>query len=140
MKKGKIIAQAGVIPFTIKNKKLRLLIITNSRRNKWLFPKGLVEKNMTREESAVMEAYEEAGVMGEIIPNKIGSYEIEKYGSLCRIEMFPMLVEKVLLSWPEDKIRKRKWIASDEVEKYIKDKKILKISDKFNKMELRKLI
>ncbi|MBN1621805.1 MAG: NUDIX hydrolase, partial [Endomicrobiales bacterium] len=121
-KRKKTIAQAGVIPFTIKNNRLRLLIITNSRRNKWLFPKGLVENNMTKEESAIMEAFEEAGVVGEIVSRKIGSYEILKYGSICKVDMYPLLVEKVLLNWPEDKIRKRKWISPDEIGEYINDK------------------
>ena len=137
-KRKKTIAQSGVIPFAIRNKKLRLLIITNSNRDKWLFPKGIVEKDMTKEESAVMEAYEEAGVLGEIIPKKIGSYEIIKYGTTCKIDMYPMLVEKVLNRWPEDRIRKRKWISPEELKEYIKDKSILKISDKFNALKYNK--
>ncbi len=137
--KNKII-QSGVIPFTIKNNKLRLLIITNSRRDKWLFPKGIVEKNMTNEESAAMEAYEEAGVIGEVLLMKIGSYNTNKNGGVCKIDMFPLLIDKIMNVWPEKKIRKRKLINPDEIGDYIKDKKLLKIVEKFNSLEYYKLL
>lgn len=139
-KKKNILAQSGVIPFTFKNKNLRILLITNSRKNKWLFPKGLVEKNMSKEESAALEAYEEAGVLGEVLNNRIGSYKINKYNSICKIDMYPLFVEKTLKSWPEMEMRKRKWINPDDIEKYIKDKKLLRIFKNFAGMKYYKRI
>ncbi|MBU1099269.1 MAG: NUDIX hydrolase [Bacteroidetes bacterium] len=134
----KILPQAGVIPFRIKSGKLKILIITSSSGNKWLFPKGLVEKNMTKVESAALEAKEESGVLGEVLLQKIGSYMIFKYNTHYKVDMFPMEVDRLLARWPEEKIRKRKWVSPENVDEYIKDNQLLKLVDEFNRLKLDK--
>lgn len=134
----KILPQSGVIPFRIKLGKIKILIITSSSGKKWLFPKGLVEKNMTKEESAALEAMEESGAIGEVLAQRIGSYKIFKYNTNYKVEMFPMEVDKLLANWPEEKIRKRKWVSPENVGEYIKDKQLLKLVKKFNQQKLYK--
>ena len=130
-KSNKVLHQSGVIPFVIRNNKIRLLIITSTSGKKWIFPKGIVEKGMSKEESAMMEAFEEAGVMGEILDRNLGSYKLEKYNTICKVDMYPMIVEKVLKEWPEIKMRKRKWIHPEDIEDYVTDKKLLRVTRKF---------
>lgn len=135
----KKIAQSGVVPFIIKNNKVKFLIITNTRKSKWMFPKGIVEKNMTHEESAGLEAFEEAGIMGEVIKKKIGSYDLVKYGAHCKVDMYPMIVEKILKRWPEKNIRDRRWVSPAKIKDYLKDKQLLKIVKKFNSLHFIKI-
>lgn len=58
--------QSAVIPYTEEYGKTRLVLVTTKKKKKWTLPKGIVEPDLTPEESALQEAYEEAGIEGEI--------------------------------------------------------------------------
>ena len=66
--------QAGALPYAIVEGRMAFLLITSRRSGKWIFPKGIIEPNMTPWESAALEAVEEAGVTGDISSEPIGSY------------------------------------------------------------------
>ncbi|WMT92848.1 NUDIX domain-containing protein [Pelagibacterium sp. H642] len=66
--------QYGAIPYTVVDGQLVVLLITSRGRGKWIFPKGGLMSGKTPWESAAHEAYEEAGVEGEIEEHPIGSY------------------------------------------------------------------
>jgi len=105
--------QSGVIPYRIKNGKVQILLITSSSGRNWIIPKGVVEPDMTPQKSALQEAFEEAGVAGEVAEVPVGSYFVEKWGGICTIVVYPMLVTKVYDNWLEDDFRKRKWLSID---------------------------
>ncbi len=90
------------------------MLITSMRRQRWIIPKGLIEEGKTATESARMEAYEEAGVRGKIYPEVVAAYEREKWGSVCKIQVFLLDVEDVLDEWPEASCRERIWVSLDE--------------------------
>ena len=54
--------QSGVIP-VLDN---RLVLITSRKSERWIIPKGYVEKGLSPSESAAKEAYEEAGLIGVV--------------------------------------------------------------------------
>ena len=56
--------QLGILPYTFIDRRLHLLLITSSSGNRWIFPKGRQEPDMTPHEVAIMEAVEEAGLTG----------------------------------------------------------------------------
>jgi 8-oxo-dGTP pyrophosphatase MutT (NUDIX family) len=67
-------------------------------------------------ELAAKEAYEEAGLIGEVGVEAIGSYEYLKplpQGRTrdCRVDVFSMHVHRLLDDWPERKQRKRQWFT-----------------------------
>src|SRR5690606_28829887 len=66
--------QFGALPYTIVDGQLVVLLITSRGRGKWIFPKGGQVDGMTPWETAAHEAWEEAGVSGEIEQEPIGSY------------------------------------------------------------------
>ena len=112
--RDKLYPQSAVIPFQIKNKGLKVLIITSIKTKQWIFPKGIVEQHLTPQQSALQEAFEEAGIQGEIINNSIGVYSYQKWGGICEVVVFPMHVTRELSNWPEAGLRKRKWVTIDE--------------------------
>jgi len=104
--------QSGVIPIRARPGGFEVLAIKNRSGRQWIFPKGIVEAGMTPGESAMKEAYEEAGVRGSL-GRRAGEYKSRKWGGTCRIAMFFLEDVSLLDSWPED-FRKRKWIEVDE--------------------------
>ena len=126
-----IFNQSGVIPFKIENGIIKVLLITSRRTKKWIFPKGIVEPELTPQVSAEEEAYEEAGVSGLIIDEEIGSYKVDKWGGTCTVTMFPLKVDKVHEEWPESFFRKRKWLNIKQAQLLITKKEISGLLKKF---------
>jgi len=93
--------QSAVIPYCVNEDGLSVVLITSRRSGKWGIPKGVVEKDMSPHESAAKEAFEEAGVLGEVRGTSVGLYKHEKWGGTCTVEVFPMKVTTLLDGWPE---------------------------------------
>jgi 8-oxo-dGTP pyrophosphatase MutT (NUDIX family) len=97
-------AQAGALPFLFKNGILHLVLVTSSSGQRWIVPKGGLEKGMTRQEVALMEAAEEAGAIGTIEPG---------IKTQCRMDdrrvlhLYPLRVATLLPHWPERAMRRR---------------------------------
>ena len=109
-----IYRQSGILPYKFVDGNIFLLLITSRKGNRWIIPKGIVEPHLTPVESASQEAFEEAGIEGNISIKSIGQYTHDKWGGTCTITVFPMKVEKEYDDWPEHSIRKRQWFLLDE--------------------------
>jgi len=66
---------------------------------------------MTPQDSAAKEAWEEAGLLGKVLPDLLGTYKYQKSGYTCQVEVFLMQVHAVLENWPEASKRKRQWVS-----------------------------
>ncbi|MBK7629685.1 MAG: NUDIX hydrolase [Ignavibacteriales bacterium] len=106
--------QSCVIPYRINNGSIELLLITSIKKQRWIFPKGFIEFNLSAFESAKKEAYEEAGVIGENETVELGSFELKKKTRTSYVRIFSMEVTKELKDYPEKNLRKRKWFAVRE--------------------------
>jgi 8-oxo-dGTP pyrophosphatase MutT (NUDIX family) len=91
-------------------------LITAATSRLWGIPKGTIERGSSPEETALQEAWEEAGLRGRILGEALGSYEYEKYGVLLTVAVYLMEVESEADEWEEQEVRKRRWApASDAV-------------------------
>ena len=106
-----LVEQSGVIPYRIMDGKMEVMLITSSGSKRWVIPKGLIEPDMTSQDSAAKEAWEEAGVLGQVFPNLMGTYEYYKSGCTWQVDVFLLQVETVLDNWPEAYKRKRQWVS-----------------------------
>ncbi len=106
--------QSCVIPYRISNGSIELLLITSIKKQKWIFPKGFIEFNLSAFESAKKEAYEEAGVIGENETVELGSFDLKKKTRTSHVKIFSMEVTKELKDYPEKNLRKRKWFNISE--------------------------
>jgi len=122
--KARIIPQSAVIPFRWQGGRLRVLLITSRRSGDWIVPKGLVEPDMTEHDSAAKEAHEEAGVVGQVGAEPVGSFEYEKWGGLCVVNVFDMEVTRELSDWPEKADRSRKWVDAEEAARLVKHERL----------------
>jgi 8-oxo-dGTP pyrophosphatase MutT (NUDIX family) len=97
--------QLGIVPYTFIDRKLHLLLITSSSGNRWIFPKGRQEPDMTPHEVAQMEAVEEAGVLGTIRQDLRTRCQMADGRFL---QLYAMKISKLLKSWPEENVRRRR--------------------------------
>lgn len=121
------IAQSGVIPYRIHNREIAVMLITSSTRKRWVIPKGLVEPDMTAQDSAAKEAWEEAGIFGTVQADVLGTYEYQKWGGICRVEVFLLQVEIVADTWPEANKRKRQWVDLPKAIKRVEEPELKQI-------------
>jgi len=124
--KFSIYRQSGVIPYRFQGAELQVLLITSRKGKRWIIPKGIVEAEFSPAESAVKEALEEAGVRGTIAPEPVGSYQYQKWGGTCTVDVFLMKVETSEPTWEED-FRKREWLPLDKAIARIREKPLRKI-------------
>jgi phosphohistidine phosphatase len=110
--------QSAVIPYRIKKGKIKIMLITNHKNERWIIPKGIIEPHLTPADSAAKEAKEEAGITGEVSQIRVGEYEYDKWEGTCHVQVFLLRVERVKKRWLED-FRSRKWVSVKKAAKRI---------------------
>jgi 8-oxo-dGTP pyrophosphatase MutT (NUDIX family) len=119
--------QSGVVPFFLERGKVQILLITSRSRKRWVIPKGIIEHDLSPQESAQKEAYEEAGVSGKICGESVGTYTYKKWGGICTVKVFPLKVEEISDDWPESYFRTREWVSVEEAVKRVDEPELKKI-------------
>jgi 8-oxo-dGTP pyrophosphatase MutT (NUDIX family) len=114
----KTIHQSGVVPYEVKSKKVYYVLVT-SKSGKWIFPKGILEPNLSPSKSAETEAYEEAGITGQTDDSPFTQYTYDKWGGTCVVDMYLMRIDKVLDEWPEYRNRERRICEYEEARSII---------------------
>ena len=102
--------QSGVSPVS----EGRVCLVTSSSGKRWIIPKGMIDPGHTAGEGALIEAWEEAGLLGVLRPEPIGSYLYEKYGRLHHVVVFVLEVTEAVSDWPERNIRRREWVSPEK--------------------------
>ena len=95
------------------------LLITSRGTSRWIIPKGWPIRGLKSSETALREAWEEAGVKNSVAnPEPIGSYTYQKKranGFELPIEtlVYSVAVNDLSEDFPEAHERKRKWVSAD---------------------------
>jgi phosphohistidine phosphatase len=107
--------QSAVIPYQIDDDGLRFLVIGSSKKRHWVVPKGIKDPGLTPQESAAKEAWEEAGIRGEISEQPLGQYQTEKWGATCDVEVYAMRITEIVDEdeW-EESHRERHWLSAEQ--------------------------
>lgn len=133
---NKVLNQSGVIPYRQKNGKIEILLITTRDRQGWVIPKGGIVNGMSPPASAAKEAWEEAGVIGQVDVNELGTYEYRKQGKIYRVKMYLLPVEMVSDIYPEASKRYRQWLDATQAIKIIKRDALKRILKSFIQTKL----
>lgn len=123
--------QFGAIPYRIVEGHVVFLMVTSRRSANWVFPKGSAMDGLTPWETAAEEAFEEAGVRGEIEREPIGSYLHPRNNDpsgLVRIELYPLLVTDQLDDWREEAQRFRHWALLPQVRRLLASKEAARVA------------
>ncbi len=135
MARRTIAEQSAVLAWRRRKRGVRILLVTSLETRRWVLPKGNVEDGLTPRESALREAFEEAGIEGDAAGRRIGAYlyrkDDSKGGGLRRVAVFPMQVTRVLDDWPEKDRRRREWMSPEDAAAAVAEKKLARIIARF---------
>lgn len=123
--------QSSVVPYRIINDGVEIMMITSIRRRRWIIPKGVVEPDMTPQDSAAKEAFEEAGIEGVVASEPLGRYHYKKWAGTCRCDVYAMKVETIHDQWQEQEERDRQWVDAKETIARLRHKKLKAIVRSF---------
>lgn len=126
-KKARYFKQSGVIPMY----KGKVVLVTARGGKRWIVPKGSIPWELTAQESAAMEALEEGGIKGQVLPEEIGTYTYEKYGGRYKVKLYFMEVEKLKKNWQEEAFRKRKSFTPKQAIKKVVPAAVSKIMARY---------
>ena len=98
---------------------VEVLLITSRDTGRWVIPKGWPMPGLAPEAAAAQEAWEEAGVNGQINPCCIGRFGYQKCLSVsttipCAVSVFGLRVNTLAPTFPEVKERQRRWFPLAE--------------------------
>ncbi len=92
----------------------RLCLVTARSGRRWVIPKGQIDPGHTPGEAALVEAWEEAGLVGTLDAEPCGSYVYEKLGRPHHVLVYRMAVTEAHDRYPEVASRQRAWVTADE--------------------------
>lgn len=106
--------------------KREVLLITSRDTGRWVLPKGWQMTDRTGGETALTEAWEEAGVIGALTGPAIGCYLYPKMIApgrvhTCRVEVHPVRVDRLEARFPERGQRRRKWMSAKKAAKAVQE-------------------
>jgi 8-oxo-dGTP pyrophosphatase MutT (NUDIX family) len=115
-RKGRPIRQFAAVPFRLTaDGKMEVMLITSRSTRRFILPKGWPMKGRSGQETARIEAQQEAGVDGRMLEEPIGSYRYWKRLSRqfvpVEVIVYLMSVEDVLDEWEEAGSRQRAWLS-----------------------------
>ena len=125
MKVAEVSQQYAALPWR-RAQGFEILLITSRETRRWVIPKGWPMPGHSAAESAAQEAYEEAGVGGQMTAQAIGHYGYSKRlrggtKKRFRVDVFGMEVTEVLDVWPEAHERTRQWLSPREATALVDD-------------------
>jgi 8-oxo-dGTP pyrophosphatase MutT (NUDIX family) len=104
---AKAIRQSAVI--ALHSTQICLVLSTSGKRQ--VLPKGRIERLQTAGETALREAWEEAGLAGVLQKKPVGRYRYRKCGRRFQVKVFVLQVTQIAKKWPEMHRRQRCWLA-----------------------------
>ena len=121
--------QYAALPFIRKKNGIEVCLITSRETGRWVLPKGWPIDGLKPHETAEQEAYEEAGLKGNVSKKTVGNFHyIKRFDDLtsvkCNVQVFPMLVEGQANDWPEQDQRKATWVKPKEAAKLVDEKEL----------------
>ena len=111
--------QCAALPCMAGENGTLVMLVTSRETGRWVLPKGWPKKRLTGAATAALEAFEEAGLVGDVAPVSIGHYRYAKRmqdGGIvpCVVDVFPMRVAELMEDWPERAQRERRWFTLTE--------------------------
>jgi 8-oxo-dGTP pyrophosphatase MutT (NUDIX family) len=112
--------QLAALPWRRENDgSLSVMMITSRSSGKWMLPKGWPMVGKSDPEAAAQEAFEEAGVSGEISNEALGEYSFRKLldddlDRPARAIVYSLRVTEEHDNWPEKGQRRRNWFPLSE--------------------------
>jgi len=119
-----VLNQYAALPYVETRDGLLVCLITSRGTKRWIIPKGWPKAGLAPHDMAAREAKEEAGLTGTVSVDAIGSYRNRKrlhlFASvMCRVSVFPLLVEAQRFEWREKGERQLEWLSPKKAAKRV---------------------
>lgn len=130
MSDAEIADQIAALPLRRDKKgKLGVLMVTSRDTGRWIMPKGWLMNGKKPWQAAKIEALEEAGATGYISDRALGHYHyVKRLGRgrdlMCRVTVYPMVVERLKSRWKERKERKRHWFPLKKAARLVDEREL----------------
>ncbi len=92
----------------------RICMVTARSGRRWVIPKGQIEGHQSPRDTALAEAWEEAGLLGRVGTEPLGQFVYEKNGAVHEVAVYQMTVTTERSEWPEKNQRRREWVSVEE--------------------------
>jgi 8-oxo-dGTP pyrophosphatase MutT (NUDIX family) len=124
--------QYAALPYIQVAGDLRICLITSRETKRWVIPKGWPKAGLRPHELAAQEAVEEAGLIGDIASDPIGTYSYSKrlhfFSSVtCQVSVFPLLVHTQRVHWREESERKLAWMSPAEAAQNVREPELSRL-------------
>jgi 8-oxo-dGTP pyrophosphatase MutT (NUDIX family) len=110
--------QVGALCLRGKPGRREVLLVSSLDSGRWIIPKGWPMRGRTLAEAALREAWEEAGVEGEVGEPAFGTFTyLKRRHGLPRrsvVHVFVVRVSRTVEDYPEAARRKRRWMRPAE--------------------------
>ena len=118
--------ESGVLAYRLDRRgAVRVLVVTTAKGGRWGIPKGRVEPQLSFADNAAKEAFEEAGILGEMAPVAAGMYRAAKRTPtgeiVIEVWVYPMQVTEILADFPERGRRTAKWVTADKAAELLRE-------------------
>jgi 8-oxo-dGTP pyrophosphatase MutT (NUDIX family) len=105
---------------------VEVMFVTSRDTGRWVIPKGWPIGRKAPHASAAREALEEAGVVGRVGRDSIGTYTYEKrLGNgavvICDVQVFALEVKRQRKDWPEREEREFRWFSPAEAASSVRE-------------------
>ncbi len=105
---------------------LEILLITSRGTGRWIIPKGWPMNKKKPHEAALIEAFEEAGVVGRVHKKPVGRYTYLKWldtGRVapCVVDVFQIEVTRTEQKFKETGQRKVAWFSRGEAARLVRE-------------------
>ena len=91
-----------------------ICLVTSRSGRRWVIPKGMIDPGHTPAMTAATEAWEEAGLTGDLSAEPVGRYGYEKWNTPHEVAVFVLTVRTEAAHWPERGDRRREWVTPEE--------------------------
>jgi 8-oxo-dGTP pyrophosphatase MutT (NUDIX family) len=121
----KPLKQVAALPFRVDAEgRIEILLITSRDTGRWIIPKGWPMSGRKAHQAAEREAFEEAGLKGQIAASPVGRYHYQKrfdHGRAfpCMVRVYPLRVEAQHARWPEQDQRTLRWFPPEEAARLV---------------------
>jgi len=128
--------QYAALPWRRAEGTVEILLVTTLNTGRWIVPKGWPLAGRTPSESAAHEALEEAGVLGEVAAEPLGSFHYKKRrksGEIvpCNVHVFTMEVLRQRRRWAEKSAREVCWCSLEDALARVTERGLRRLIVKF---------
>ena len=142
--KSDVRTQFGALCYRVNGDKTEILLVTSRETQRWIVPKGWASHGLTPAQSALTEAWEEAGVEGRAHDFCLGLYSYNKIlgpeeALPCAVMVYPVRVVRLASDYPESGERRRKWFSQKKAASKVQEVELQRILRDFDPRLIRHL-